>query len=66
MAEATGMSRTTVRSGLRELDAPAQQLEGTRQRSPGAGRKFLTEHDPGLLEALEKLVDPVTRECNLD
>ena len=62
VAEATGMSRTTIRTGIRELDNPAsQELEEGRQRSPGAGRKFLSEHDPGLLEALERLVDPVTR-----
>ncbi len=37
------------------------ELSEGRQRSPGAGRKFLSEHDPELLGALEELVDPVTR-----
>ena len=45
-----------MRTGIRELDNPAsQELEEGRQRSPGAGRKFLSEHDPGLLEVLERL-----------
>ena len=35
--------------------------EPERLRSPGGGRKPLTAHDPDLLAALEKLVDPVTR-----
>ncbi len=62
VAEATGISRTTIRTGIKELDTPVEEpLEEGRQRSPGAGRKFLSEHDPGLLSALEKLVDPVTR-----
>lgn len=62
VAEATGMSRTTIRAGIRELDNRVDdELSEGRQRSPGAGRKFLSEHDPELLGALEKLVDPVTR-----
>jgi Rhodopirellula transposase DDE domain len=30
-------------------------------RSPGGGRRTLTQSDPGLLEALERLIDPATR-----
>ena len=62
VAEATGMSRTTIRAGIRELDEPAdeQSIEG-RQRNRGGGRKSLTHHDPDLAAALEKLVNPVTR-----
>ena len=62
VAEATGLSRTTVRAALKELDQPAQdETSPGRMRRPGAGRKPLSVHDPGLLAALEKLVDPVTR-----
>lgn len=62
VAEATGMSRTTIRTGIKELDNPVEEdVDSGRQRSPGAGRKFLSDNDPGLLEALEKLVSPVTR-----
>src|SRR5262249_21979204 len=63
VAEATGLSRLTIRAGLKDLraasggdDDPAGGV-----RRPGAGRKPLTEHDPKLLGALEALVDPVTR-----
>ena len=63
VAEATGLSRITIRAGLNELRATPGgdgDLVG-RVRRPGGGRKPLTEHDPELLGALEALVDPVTR-----
>ena len=51
------------RPGLRELDQPdpATCGEAARVRRPGGGRRPLTETDPGLLAALESLVEPVTR-----
>ncbi len=65
VVEATGLSRITIRAGLRELqsDATVSDPEKTagRIRRPGGGRKALTEHDPQLLADLEALVDPVTR-----
>ena len=65
VAEATGMSRVTVRAGLRELDsggaAPSGSPGGGRRRRPGGGRKALTARDPGLVGALERELDPVTR-----
>ncbi len=65
VAEATGLSRGTIRAGLRELDAPASTDERRsptgRLRRPGGGRKPLVDHDPDLLRDLEALVDPVTR-----
>lgn len=65
VAEATGLSRSTIRAGLRELDASStpddEKKTRTRLRRQGAGRKPLMAHDPRLLEALEALVDPVTR-----
>ena len=63
VALATGLSRTTISAGLRELELPAKQrsVEGTRVRRPGGGRKTLVETDPGLLAALEALIEPVTR-----
>ena len=60
VAEATGMSRTTIQAGIKELDRLPED-EPERLRSPGGGRKPLTTHDPDLLAVLEKLVDPVTR-----
>ena len=63
VAEATGLSRITIRAGLNELhSAPADEDDiAGRIRRPGGGRKPLTGHDPKLLRALEALVDPVTR-----
>ena len=64
VAAATGISRTTIHTGLKELDAGAAaeaQADSGRLRRPGAGRKALTARDPKLAGALERLVDPVTR-----
>jgi hypothetical protein len=63
VARATGLSRTTITVGLRELDLPVSQrtAEALRIRRPGGGRKPLTQTDPGLLSALESLIEPVTR-----
>lgn len=59
VARATRLARNTIAVGLRELaaDPPGPG----RVRRPGAGRKPLTESDPGLARALDALVDPVTR-----
>ena len=62
VAEATGLSRATISAGLQELAAgPEDDDAAGRLRGPGAGRKALAEHDPGLVAALERLVDPATR-----
>ena len=63
VAEATGLSRTTITTGLRELTLPEEErvLEADRVRRPGGGRKSLTESDRGLLAALEALIEPTTR-----
>ena len=62
-SQATGMSRTTVTAGLRELDLPEEERvkEASRIRRPGGGRKLVTEIDPGMLAALEALIQPTTR-----
>jgi len=63
VARATGLSRTTITVGCRELELPTWQREqdAQRVRRAGAGRKRLVEADPALLAALEALVEPVTR-----
>lgn len=63
VARATGLSRTTITAGCRELKLPVKQREqeAARVRRPGGGRRRLTETDPELLTALEALVEPVTR-----
>jgi transposase len=60
--EATGMSRSTIRAGVRAIAGrDVEQAVPRALRRPGGGRKRLTETQPGLLAALEKLVDPATR-----
>jgi hypothetical protein len=63
VAYATGMSRTTILAGVRELKAQhaGETLPSQSIRQPGAGRKPLVETDPGLWDALDALVDPMTR-----
>jgi hypothetical protein len=63
VAQATGMSRTTITAGLRELMLPEEERvrEASRVRRFGGGRKSVTETDPGLLAALEALIEPTTR-----
>src|SRR5271165_4827869 len=63
VAQATGLSRTTITLGLKELALPEPEraAQATRVRRPGGGRRPLTTDDPGLLTALEALVEPSTR-----
>jgi Rhodopirellula transposase DDE domain len=63
VARATGLSRPTIMAGLEELKLSSKNraVSASRVRSPGGGRRTLTQSDPGLLEALERLIDPATR-----
>jgi transposase len=62
VAQATGLSRTTIHAGIRELQQrKGKSLAAGRSRRAGGGRKPLTFHHPDLLKALEQLVDPVAR-----
>ena len=64
VARATGLARNTILAGTRELahrQAHPKVAVTLRIRRPGGGRKRLTETDPQLQEALQALVDPVTR-----
>lgn len=65
VAEATRLSRATIRAGLQELARPVSatlpQATVERLRRRGGGRKPLGAHDPHLVRALETLLDPVTR-----
>jgi Rhodopirellula transposase DDE domain len=54
---ATGISRSTIQRGLRELDADAPLAPG-RTRKAGGGRKRVTTLDPTLLSDLDALVEP--------
>ena len=63
VAKATGISRVTINTGIKEIQE--QQFSKEQHddwiRRPGGGRKKLVDTDPKLMEALESLVDPVTR-----
>ena len=60
VAEATGMSDRTIRNGIAELADPCS-LSVERQRRPGGGRSRREDEQPGLLQALEVLVEDSTR-----
>jgi Rhodopirellula transposase DDE domain len=65
VSQATGMSRTTLWAGVRELqnpsDLPPAPRDPRRCRRPGGGRHLVEVDDPRLLEDLERLVNPATR-----
>ena len=65
VAQATGLSRTTIGRGLRELrqraEQPQQDLPPERIRASGGGRHLVEDNDPALLDALEALVEPTSR-----
>ena len=56
----TGLARTTITRGKREL-TEGTAVEPGRIRRPGAGRKKNVTLDPQLVEALEQLVEPLSR-----
>ncbi len=65
VSEATGIAHTTLRRGVQDLEGGVSEsgdidLSGKIRRS-GAGRKKLVEVDPDIYNALESLIDPVTR-----
>ncbi|MFE4054424.1 ISAzo13 family transposase [Streptomyces sp. YIM B13518] len=59
VARAAGMSETTIRRGMSDLEA-GESLVG-RVRRPGGGRKRVADLDPGLRSALLGLVEPDER-----
>jgi Rhodopirellula transposase DDE domain len=61
VARATGLSRTTILHGMKEVlerDAPEDLVEVRRK---GAGSKPIDVQQPGIFEALDALVEPVAR-----
>jgi hypothetical protein len=60
VASATGLSDRTIRTGLRELDDP-DALASHRQRRSGGGRKSSGTVQPGLQQALDRLIEPTSR-----
>jgi transposase len=60
VAAATSLSDRTIRTGIQELEDP-QALAPDRQRRKGGGRKAREQEQPGLIAALEAIVDAGTR-----
>src|SRR5207244_8974372 len=56
---ACGLSRNAIAKGIREIQS-GTALEAGRVRRRGAGRKPITVHDPQLVIALDRLVEPDT------
>lgn len=54
----TGLARSTILRGLKDLDAPA--LPRGRVRRKGGGRRRLAVRDTTLLDSLRSLVEPAT------
>ena len=61
VARATGMSRATVRAGLRELADDGTVVPRVGVRRSGGGRKSLAVSSPGLVDALKRKLDPFAR-----
>lgn len=60
VAQATGISDRTIRTGIAELNSN-DQVACDRQRRPGGGRKPRQSEQPNLEPALDKLIEPGTR-----
>jgi len=58
---AAGVSETTVRKGVFDLEGGEEPFPDGRVRRPGGGRKSAAEVDSGLLPALMALVEPDER-----
>lgn len=67
VAQAAGVSRTTVHAGIaalregRKVEEAETGAKRARIRKPGGGRKAQPQKDAKLLVDLDKLLDPVTR-----
>jgi hypothetical protein len=61
VAEVTGVSATTVRKGVAELESGEGSLPVGRARRAGGGRRRASEQDPELAAALLGLVEPDER-----
>lgn len=65
VARATGISRTTIRKGVQEIEHAypqlAESIDPQRIREPGGGRRTLADTDQTLVSDLKRLVAPATR-----
>src|ERR1700704_1902889 len=58
VSKITGLARSTINRGKQDIDT--QPLPKGQIRRAGGGRHAVCENDPGLVPALERLVEPVT------
>ena len=56
LSEITGLSRTTIHRGLQELEQP-ENISPKRVRKKGGGRKKIADKTPGIVTALEHLME---------
>jgi transposase len=61
VALVAGVSQTTVRNGVFELEAGGDPFPGGRVRRPGGGRRTVEDQDPQLMPVLLGLVEPDER-----
>ncbi len=61
VAEVSGLARSTIADGLKELRGELPSAGPSRIRRPGGGRKSLVQKDSRLMEDLESLVQTGTR-----
>lgn len=63
VARLTGVSRARINKGIKELESGVKspdKVKGQKIRRPGGGRKSYVDSQPGIVEALEKIVNPHT------
>ena len=61
VSEITGLARSTIGRGLKDLDAAP--LPKGRVRRKGGGRRALSSRDPTLIDDLRRIVEPATLGC---
>jgi hypothetical protein len=60
VSRATGIAPKTITRGIVEIESGGNKLPADKQRAVGGGRKKLTDKDPELQKALDKLIEPYT------
>src|SRR5580704_10790804 len=60
VSEASGLSRTTISNGLKEL-SDVLLISKERIRKPGGGRKKTVDKTPAISAALDKMIEPSLR-----
>jgi len=60
VSEQTGLSRTTISNGLKELESP-ENIDNERIRKAGGGRKKEKDKNPEISTKLDSLLEPALR-----